>query len=177
MKKMINQLFLSLALICTLSLFTTTNLQAQKIAVVDINAVLESMEDYAGAQTELDRTASKWRQEIAQEYDKIKGMYSKYQAEMVLMSDDMKRQKEDEIMAAENQVREMQKQKFGPDGALFKKRKDLVQPIQDKVYEAIEKYAGERGYDFIFDKSSQSGIIFNNSRFDKTEDILSRVKK
>ena len=176
MKKRINQLFLSLALVCTLGFFSSANLQAQKIAVVDINAVLESMDDYKNAQTELDRTASQWRQEIAQEYDKIKGMYSKYQAEMVLMSDDMKRQKEDEIMAKEQQVREMQKQKFGPEGALFKKRKDLVQPIQDKVYDAIEKYAGERGYDFIFDKSSASGIIFNNSRFDKTEDILTRIK-
>ena len=174
MKKMMNQLFLSLALVCSLGFFSS--LQAQKIAIVDINAVLESMEDYKNAQTDLDRTASKWRQEIAQEYDKIKGTYSKYQAEMVLMSDDMKRQKEDEIMGMEQNVREMQKQKFGPDGALFKKRQDLVQPIQDKVYAAIEKYAGERGYDFIFDKSSSSGIIFNNARFDKTEDILSRVK-
>ena len=176
MKKMINQLFLSLALVCTLGFFSSADLQAQKIAVVDINAVLQSMDEYKNAQTELDRSASQWRQEIAQEYDKIKGMYSKYQAELVLMSEDMKHQKEDEIMAKEEQVRDMQKQKFGPEGALFQRRKDLVQPIQDKVYSAIEKYADDRGYDFIFDKSSASGIIFSNSRFDKTEDILSRVK-
>ena len=166
MKKMINQLFLSLALVCTLGFFSSADLQAQKIAVVDINAVLESMDEYKSAQTELDRSASQWRQEIAQEYDKIKGMYSKYQAELVLMSEDMKHQKEDEIMAKEEQVREMQKQKFGPEGALFKRRKDLVQPIQDKVYSTIEKYAGDRGYDFIFDKSSASGIIFSNSSFE-----------
>jgi len=104
---------------------------AQRIAVVDVNAVLESMPDYNQAQADLDKVASQWRQDIAQEYDKIKGMYNAYQAEQVLMSDDMRTQKEDEIMNAEKRVRDMQKDKFGPEGALFQRRQDLVQPIQD----------------------------------------------
>ncbi len=144
---------------------------AQRIAVVDINAVLESMPEYNQAQADLDKVASQWRQDIAQEYDKIKGMYNAYQAEQVLMSDDMRAQKEDEIMNAEKRVRDMQKDKFGPEGALFQRRQDLVQPIQDKVYNALDKFAGQKGFDFIFDKSSSTGLIFANPKYDKTEDV------
>lgn len=151
------------------------NTYAQRIAVVDINAVLEGLPDYNKAQADLDKTASKWRQDIAQEYDKIKGMYNAYQAEQVLMSDDMRTQKEDEIMAAEKRVRDLQKDKFGPEGALFQRRQDLVQPIQDKVYNALDKFANQKGYDFIFDKSSATGLIFANPKYDKTEEVKSSL--
>lgn len=160
----------------TATLFTL-NLQAQRIAYVDVNLVLESIQEYQAAQDELDRIAADWRQEIAQEYDKIKSLYNRYQAEQVLLSDEARRQKEEEIMAKEQQVREMQKEKFGPEGALFEKRKELVQPIQEQVFGAIEAYAEERGYDFIFDKGGNAGIIFSNPKYDVTNDILDRLKK
>ncbi len=156
--------------------FATVQSNAQRIACVDINQMLESIQDYKTAQEELDKIAAKWRQEIAQEYDQIKSMYNKYQAEQVLLSDDARRQREDEIMAKEKQVRDMQKAKFGPEGDLFKRRQDLVKPIQDKVYAAIETFANEKGYDFIFDKSSSAGIIFSNARYDKTNEILDSLK-
>ena len=79
-------------------------------------------------------------------------------------------------MEKEKEVREMQKDKFGPEGSLFKRRQELVRPIQDKVYAAIEEYAQDRGYDFIFDKSGAAGIIFSNPQYDKTEDILKSLK-
>lgn len=150
---------------------------AQRIAYVDVNRILESVEEYQQAQTELDNVASKWRQEIAQEYDKVKGMYNRYQAEQVLLSDDARKQREEEIMEKEKAIRDMQRNKFGPEGELFKMRQELVRPIQDKIYAAIESYAQERGYDFIFDKSGSAGIIFSNAAYDKTEDILNRLKK
>ncbi len=150
---------------------------AQKICYVDINVILENMQDYKRSQEELDRLAEKWRQEIAQEFDKIKGMYNRYQAEQVLLSEDVRKQREEEITQKEKSVREMQKDKFGPEGALFKRRQELVKPIQDKVFSAIETYAVEKSYDFIFDKGGNSGIIFANSTFDKTLDIQKRVGK
>lgn len=168
---MIKKALFLVALVGCLS-FTAT---AQRIAYVDISAVLESLPEYNQAQSDLDNTAAKWRQEIAQEYDKIKGMYNKYQAEQVLMSDDMRQQKEDEIMEAEKTVREMQKKKFGPEGALFKKRQDLVRPIQEKVYAAIEEYAGEKGYDFIFDNNGSTGMVFANPKYDKTDEVKSKL--
>lgn len=149
---------------------------AQKIALVDIAYVLDNMDDYKNAQTELDRVAEAWQQEIAVEQDKIKSMYNKYQAELVLLSDEMKKQKEEEIMSKENDVRKMQKSKFGPEGELFQKRQALVSPIQEKVYGIIQAYATERGYDVIIDKGGSSGILFSNERYDKTDDILRALK-
>lgn len=150
-------------------------LSAQRIAVVEIDAILESMDEYQRAQQELDRVAAQWRQEIDQEYDKIKTMYNKYQAEQVLLSDDARRQKEDEIMAAEQAVRQMQRDRFGPEGSLFQRRQDLVRPVQDRVYKAIESYAQERGYDFIFDKGGASGLLFSSPEYDKTGDIIRKL--
>lgn len=149
---------------------------AQRIATVDINQILESLPEYTAAQSELDETAARWRRQIDEKYDKIKGLYNKYQAEQVLMSEEMRRQKEDEIMAREKEVRELQKEKFGPEGALFQKRRDLVQPIQDRVYSAIEDFAQDKGFDFILDKSSTAGLIFANERYDKTEEIMNALK-
>ena len=151
--------------------------QAQRIAVVDVNAVLEGMEEYTAAQAELDRIAEAWRQEIAAEYDEIKGMYNRYQAEQVLLSDEARAEREEEIVAAETRVREMQKGRFGPEGELFEKRAELVQPIQDKVYKAIEEFAAQRGYDLIFDKGSAAGLLFSKPSFDQTEELKAAVAR
>ncbi len=159
-------------LICFFFLGYSSTSFSQKIALVDIAYVLDNMDEYKKAQEELDRVAEAWQQEIAVEQDKIKSMYNKYQAELVLLSEDMKKQKEDEIMAAERNVRAMQQQKFGPEGELFQKRQALVSPIQEKVYGIIQTYATERGYDVILDKGGNSGILFSNERYDKTDDIL-----
>lgn len=151
------------------------NIEAQKIAIVDINEVLSSLPEYQNAQTELDRIAAEWRQEIAQEFDKVKSMYNKFQAEQVLLSADDKTKKEEEIIKKEADVRELQKTKFGPEGALFKKRQEMVSPIQDKVFSAIESYAADRGFDIIFDKGGATGLLFTNPEYDKTADLKKRL--
>jgi outer membrane protein len=148
---------------------------AQRIAIVDVNDILSNLPEYTQAQNEIDVIAKAWQQEIAQEYDKIKSMYNEYQAEQVLMSAEMKTKKEDEIMNKEKEVREMQKRKFGPEGELFQKRQELVQPIQEKVFEAIKAYAEDRGYDIVLDKSSNTGILFTSDNYDKTDDIKKRL--
>ena len=160
-----------------LTLGTITTVKAQRIAIVDITKVLQEMPDYQKAQADLDQIAAEWRQQIALEYDQIKAMYNKYQAEQVLLSEDARKKKEDEIMEREKAVRELQKEKFGPEGALFRKRQDLVQPIQERVYGAIATYADDRGFDFIFDKGGSSGLIFSNAEYDKTDDIIRMVNK
>jgi len=152
-------------------------LKAQRIAIVDITRVLEQLPDYKEAQKQLDDLAAQWRQEISIEYDQIKAMYNKYQAEQVLLTEDARKQKETEISEREKQAREMQREKFGPEGALFRKRQDLVQPIQERVYASIKTYAEDRGFDFIFDKGGTSGLIFSNSEYDKTEDIIRSLSK
>lgn len=159
------------------ALLLTTFAVAQRIAYVDITAVLESLPDYQKAQEQLDRIATQWRQEIAQEQDAIKGMYSKYQAEQVMLSEEMKRTREEEIMNKEKEVRELQRRKFGPEGDLFKKREELVKPIQDKVYSTIVKFAEDKGFEYIFDKGSASGMLYADQKYDKTEDIKAMLKR
>ena len=160
---------LLLASVFTLAMMISA--QAQKVALVDINNILESLEDYQAAQNEIDQTSAKWRQEIAQEYDKIKSMYNKFQAEQVLLSSEVILEREEEIIAKEAEVRSLQKRRFGPERDLFRRRQELVSPIQDKVFTAIEDYAKIKGYDIVFDKAGSAGLIYVNDDYDKTKEI------
>ena len=144
---------------------------AQRVAIVDINNILENMDDYQAAQNEIDQLSAKWRQDIAQEYDKIKSLYNKFQAEQVLLSQEARVEREDEIVSKEAEVRELQKRRFGPEGDLFRKRQELVSPIQDQVFSAIEEYAKIKGYDLIFDKAGAAGLLYANDEFNKTDEI------
>lgn len=156
-------------------MFLGTSIFAQQVAVVDVAKVLENVEDYRTAQRDLDNIAAAWQREIAEEYDEIRSMYNKYQAEQVLLSEEQRAEREEEIMEKEKMVRELQRSRFGPEGELFTKRQELVSPIQDRIYGIIQDYANSRGFDIIFDKSSEAGLIFVGDNFDKTEDIIRRV--
>ncbi len=148
---------------------------AQKIAVIDINAVLAELPEYIQAQQEIDRIAADWNQEIAGEFDKVKSMYNKYQAEEVLLSDEVRAQREEEIKNKEREVRDLQKRKFGPEGELFLKRREIINPIQEKVFAAIETYALDMGYDIVLDKAGSAGVLFVGDEFDKTDLIKRRL--
>lgn len=148
---------------------------AQRIAVIDIQEILSNMKEYSSAEKQLDDLAAEWRQEVSIEYDKIKSLYNKYQAEQVLLSDADKKKREDEIVEAEAAVRELQKRKFGPEGDLFLKRQELVAPVQEKVFSAIEDFAADRGYDLIFDKAGSTGLLFTSDEYDKTVDLKKRL--
>ena len=162
-----------LSLVICAALWVTAD--AQKIAVVDISAVLQELPEYITAQQQLDEIAAEWNQEIANEYDKIKSLYNKYQAEQVLLSDEVKDQRQDEIMQKEQMVRELQKRKFGGEGELFLKRRELINPIQDKVFAAIETFALDRGYDLVLDKAGSAGVLFVGNEYDKTDLIKRRL--
>lgn len=164
-----------LVILALLAIMTTTSSTAQSIAVVDINDVLTSFPDYRKAEAELDKVANNWRQEIAEEYDKIKALYNKYQAETPLLTEEMKMKRENEIIAKEESVRALQTQRFGPDGDLFTKRQELVAPVQERVYEAIDDFASDRGVDLIFDKSGAAGLLYASEQYDKTTDIKKRL--
>lgn len=148
---------------------------AQRFVYVDVTTILESVPEYAEAQKALDQQAEQWKQEIAREYSKIDEMYRKYQAEEVLLNEATRKTRQDDIVNKEKQVREMQKKRFGTEGDLAIKRKSLVQPIQEKVYSIIQKYATEKSYDFILDKSSMTGMLFASPQYDKTSDIIQRL--
>ena len=166
-----------LALFIAFAFLGSFTVNAQRMAYVDMEKIMESVPDYAKAQKELEEIAERWRQEISKEYDKIDQMYRDYQAREVLMSDDTLKQKQDEIVAKEKEVRELQKKRFGPEGELFTKRQSLVKPIQEKVYTAIEKFANDRNYDVIFSAPDGSTIIYAKADKDVTADVIKSLQK
>jgi outer membrane protein len=155
--------------------FTVFGITAQNIAVIDVSEILENMDDYKNAQKEIDKLSEQYRQIVITEQDKVRAMYNKYEAEVVLMTEDMKKRREEEIMAKEKEIRELQRGFFGPEGELFQKRSELVQPIENRVFAAITEYAEERRVDLVIDRSLNSGLLFVGERFDKTADIKRKL--
>ena len=149
---------------------------AQRFAYVDSKYILEKLPDYKSAQQKLDEQAASWQKEIDMRNESLKKMYSKYQAEEFLLTADLKKQREDEIVKAEDILKDLQKNRFGYNGDLFKKRQELIQPIQDKVFDAVQKLAQMREYDFIFDKASGgAALLYTNPKYDVSEDVLKRL--
>ncbi len=155
-----------------LVLGTTTMSFAQKFAVIDMKYILSNMPEYADAQKKLDDQSAKWQKEIQDKYDAINKMNKDYESQQVLMTDDMKKQKQQEIQAKEKEAKELQKQYFGYQGDLFKLHEKLVKPIQDKVYDAVQKLATTKGYDIIFDKSESVYIMYVNPKLDVSDQVL-----
>jgi len=146
--------------------------QAQKYAVIDTRYILDKMPDYKTAQKQLDDIAAGWQKDIDGQQTALDGMYKAFEAEQVMLSDDLKKKREDQLFNKEKALRDLQRKRFGFEGDLFKKRQELIKPIQDKVYNAVQKMAVQRGYDFVLDKSEGITIIFADPKLDKSEDVL-----
>jgi len=149
--------------------------QAQRYAIVDTKYILNKIPDYQDAQKKLDQTSQEWQKEIDDKQAALDKMYKDYEAEQVMLSDELKKKREDELFNKEKEVRDLQRKRFGFEGDLFKKRQDLVKPIQDKVYNAIQKIAVNRLYDFILDKSEGITVIFADPKLDKSDDVLKEL--
>ena len=145
---------------------------AQRYAVIDSKFILEKMPEYKDAQTKLDQLSLLWQQEIDQKQAALDKMFKDYDAEQVMLPDALKKKREDELYNKEKELRDLQRKRFGFEGDLFKKRQELIKPIQDKVYNAVQKLAVEKQYDFILDKSEGITVIFADPKLDKSEDVL-----
>ena len=146
--------------------------QAQKYAIIDTRYILDKMPDYKTAQKQLDDIAAGWQKDIDGQQTALDGMYKAFEAEQVMLSDDLKKKREDQLFNKEKSLRDLQRKRFGFEGDMFKKRQELIKPIQDKVYNAVQKMAVQRGYDFVLDKSEGITIIFADPKLDKSEDVL-----
>ena len=156
-------------------MFFAANTYAQRYCYVDTKYILENMPAYAEAQRELNQISEKWQKEIVTRYDAIGNMQKAYQAERVLLTPDMKRQREDEIAQAEKEAKELQKKRFSLNGDLFRKREELIKPVQDEIYKALVELAESGNYMVIFDKSNESSIIFASPKYDKSDRILKKL--
>jgi outer membrane protein len=145
---------------------------AQRYAVIDSKYILEKIPDYKDAQKKLDGFSQIWQQELDQKQAAMDKMYKDYDAEQVMLPDDLKKKREDELFNKEKELRDLQRKRFGFEGDLFKKRQELIKPIQDRVYNAVQKLAVEKQYDFILDKSEGITVIFADPKLDKSDDVL-----
>ena len=155
-----------------------TKVQAQgnqKIAYIDTEYILQNIPEYSDAQEEINQMSTSWAKELKKLQNKIDQMVREYQTESVLLSDDMKVKKETAIAEKEQELANLQMQYFGPEGELFSKKVELIQPIQEKVYNAIQQVAQVKNYAFVFDKSAGTTLLYCNEKLDISDDVLDEI--
>ena len=148
---------------------------AQKFAYVDTDYILNNIPEFNQAQDKLDEISKQWQTEIEGIYAEVDKMYRDYQTQEVLLTDEMKKKREEAIIAKEKSAKDLQKKRFGPEGDLYGKRQELIQPIQDKVYDAIQQLAANSKYAVIFDSSSDLIMLYSNPNLDKSDKVLENM--
>jgi len=148
---------------------------AQKYAYVNTDYILDNVPEYADAQAQLDELSVQWQKEIETKFAEIDKMYKNYQNEAILLPEDMKKKREEDIVKKEKEGKDLQKKRFGKDGDLFKKRQELIKPIQEKVYNAIEDIASAENYAVVFDKAGSATLIYTNPKYDISEQVLDKL--
>jgi outer membrane protein len=148
---------------------------AQKFAYVDTEYILSRIPTFKAAQDQLDKIAAQYQAEIEEKYKELDKMFQDFQTEKVLLTEEMKRKREDEIIERERVVKELQGKYFGREGMLFKKREELVKPIQDQVFNAVKEMATEGGYAIIFDSAGSANMLYTNPRYDKSDEVIQKL--
>ena len=164
-----------IASILSILLLATGMGLAQKYAFVDTEYILDRIPAYKAAQDQLDKMAQDWQEEVETMYGGIEKMYKDFQAEKVLLTEEMKTKKEEEIITREKEVKDLQQKYFGRDGNLFDKRQELIKPIQDEVYRAVKEIASEGNYAVIFDTASGANMLYTNPKYDKSDEVLEKL--
>lgn len=148
---------------------------AQKFALVDMDYILRNVPAYEMANEQLNQVSQRWEKEVNELTKKAETMYKNYQSDMVFLTDDQKKKREEEIVAKEKEATDMRYKYFGPEGELYKKRQSLMKPIQEDVYNAVKAVAEEKGYQTIFDRASSQSIVFASPRIDVSNEVLSKL--
>jgi len=168
---MIKKISVTVFLIAALSMCAF----AQRFAYVDTEYILDMMPEYRSAQKQLDQLSEDWQKDIEKKQLAIDKMYKDFQAEQVLLTEDLRKKREQEIKDKEKELRDFRNQKFGFEGQLFKKRQELIKPIQDKVFDAVQKIAKQSALDFIFAKSGELIMLYTNAKYDKSDEVLTEL--
>lgn len=162
-------------LLAALVFSTAMFAQTQRFAYVDTEYILGKMPNFKTATEQVEKVAKQYQSEVEEGYKKLDEMYSTYQAEKALLNDSMRKKREDEIISRERELKNLQQKYFGPEGEVFKKREELLKPIQEQVSEAIKKFAEEGGYSAIFDLANNPSMIYTNPRYDMSDKILEKL--
>ncbi len=145
---------------------------AQKYACVNTDYVLRSVPEYANAQKRLDKYVQDWQKELVDKQAEVESLRAEFEQESYLLPDNLKKRRQEELKAKEQEIRNLQQQRFGPGGDLDKKRAELLKPVQDRVYATIERVAHEKNYAFVFDKAGSSAVLFASKKYDISDEVL-----
>ncbi|MBR0122488.1 MAG: OmpH family outer membrane protein [Bacteroidales bacterium] len=151
------------------------SVQAQKFAFVDTDYILSKIPEYNDAQAQIDDLSAQWQNEMEAIYAEVNNLYQEYQAKKAIYPEEVRAKKEAEILAKEKEIKNFQKNKFGTDGELYKKRTELVKPIQEKVFTAIQDIAEKENYAVVLNKAEGVSIIYSNSKYDISDDVLDKL--
>lgn len=175
MKKLATFNKVTFALVLFFTFFAFGTASAQKMGYVDTEYILQNIPEYQDAQNEIEEYSKQWQAEIEEKYSEVEQMYKDYQVDAVLLPEDLRQKREQEIIDFEREIKELQKKRFGSDGELFKKRQELVKPIQEKIFNAIEEIATKKNYAFIFDKAGGPVIMYVDSKYDISDEVLDQI--
>lgn len=164
-----------LAFVFIFALISTFSVLGQRFAYIDSDYILENIPEYQAAQMQLNQLSQQWQTEIEAEFTEIDRLYREYQAESVLLPEEMRRQREEQIIAKEKEAKDLQMKRFGREGDLFKKREELMKPLQDQIYTAIQDIATKGNYAIIFDKTGSNNMIYSDVRFDLSDEVLQKM--
>lgn len=156
-------------------MMTALTASAQKFALVDMEYIMKNIPAYERANDQLDQVSKKWQAEVEALNTEASTMYKNYQNEVVFLSAEQKKTKQDAIMQKEKEASELKKKYFGPEGELFKKRESLITPLQDEIYNAVKEISELRGYSLVVDRSSDTGIIFGSPKIDISNEVLQKL--
>lgn len=148
---------------------------AQKFALVDMEYILRNVPSYEMANEQLNQVSQRWEKEVNELSKEAETMYKNYQSDMVFLTDDQKKKREEEIVTKEKEATDLRYKYFGPEGELYKKRQSLMKPIQEDVYNAVKAVAEEKGYQTIFDRASSQSIVFASPRIDVSNEVLAKL--
>jgi outer membrane protein len=162
-------------LILTVLFLANITSNAQKFAVVDSKYILNQMPAYKESQKKIDELAEKWQKEISAKYKEIENKYKAYQQEEILLPEETKQLRQKEIIELEDKAKELQKRRFGVGGDLYKKRKELIEPIQERIYQAVKQLSKDNNYNFILDKGNNSNILYADPKYDKSDAVLRKL--
>jgi outer membrane protein len=159
----------------SLLVLTSAMAVAQKYAFVDSEYIRKNIPAFNAAQDQLDKLSQQWEKEVSDGYSAVEQMYKQYQNDAVLLSQDMKAKREEAIINKEKEMKDLQNKYFGMEGELFKKREELVKPVQDEILRAIKEIAAEGSYAVIFDTAAGGNILFANPKYDLSDQVLEKL--
>ena len=154
---------------------SAVSMQAQKFALMDMDYILKNIPAYERANEQLAQVSKKWQAEVDAITTEAQTMYKNYQNEVVFLSAEQKKARQDAIVEKEKQAAELKRKYFGPEGELFKKRSSLMNPIQEEIYNAVKDIADLRGYQLVLDRASDAAIIFGSPKIDISNEVLQKL--